>query len=747
MSWALLTGALSTLALAVLSFVLRREGRSELKRLLHWRERVRSVGADRAPLRHPTIDLDKCMGCGACVRACPEDEVLAMLHGQASLVRGAGCVGTGACARECPTGAIRLGLSDVEARTDIPAIDETLEAVRRPGLFLAGEVTAQALVKTAVDHGTAVARRAAQAARGRTARSGVLDLVIVGAGPAGLAAALEARRQGLDFAVLEREAGLGGTVARYPRAKLVLTQPIELPLVGRLGRHSYSKEELMELWGKAASDHHLPITCGVEFQGAEQAADGTWTVRTSRGEWKAWQICLALGRRGAPNRLGVPGEELPKVAYGLLDAESHRGKRILVVGGGDSAVETALALAEQPGNRVTLSYRQGALLRAKAKNQRRFEQALEAGRIEARLGTRVRSIGADHVLLGPVEVDEGAADSTSDRIANDLVFIQAGGEAPKALLERCGVSFDPADRALAADQETQRRGLTLGLSVALGGALAALCFALWHGDYYFLDRAGRATHLDHGRLRPGQGWGLWFGLAAALALALNLAYLLRRRQWWKVRFASLRTWMDVHVATGLLALPLVLLHGGMEVRGTLGGQALWVLVALVVTGVIGRYLYARVPRAAGGRELELAESRERVARWTAGFERVDPRLAQEIREQVAHLVEQRRWGASLPTRLIALVASEWSLLRFLRALHGRARASGMAQDQLAELGRLARGVHRAALVSSHYEDLRALASGWRWLHRWGALLLILLTAFHVAYAWIYGSVRLTVGAL
>jgi dihydropyrimidine dehydrogenase (NAD+) subunit PreT len=165
------------------------------------------------------------------------------------------------------------------------------------------------------------------------------------------------------------------------------------------------------------------------------------------------------------------------------------------------------------------------------------------------------------------------------------------------------------------------------------------------------------------------------------------------------------------------------------------------LVALVITGAIGRYLYARVPRAAGGRELELAELEARVAQWTRGFERIEPERAANVRGEIEQMIAQRRWGGTLPTRLFALVASEWSLLRILRRLGEQARAAGWTPEQRAELGRLARATHRAALVTAHFDDLRALAASWRWMHRWGALLLVLLTLFHVAHAFIYGSIR------
>jgi len=243
------------------------------------------------------------------VRACPEEGVLDLIHGQALVVHGARCVGHGTCAEACPTGAITLAFGELDKRRDLPAIDSKLEVPGSPGLFLGGEVTGFALIRTAIGHGTAiaseVARRVARPAQ--RASASLLDLLIVGAGPAGLACALEAKRNGLSISVIEQDE-LGGTVAKYPRQKLVLTQPVDLPLVGRLARKEYAKEELIELWRGIAAEHELPIHTGVRFRGIARAEDGTFQVDTDRGALCARHVELTLGRRGTPRRLVVPGE-------------------------------------------------------------------------------------------------------------------------------------------------------------------------------------------------------------------------------------------------------------------------------------------------------------------------------------------------------------------------------------------------------------------------------------------------------
>jgi len=304
MSWILLLGLVLALGIAFLTTLSRRAELARMEQHLQQRARADRSGAGEALLQFPVVDLSRCLGCGTCVAACPEEGVLELVHGQAVVVNGARCVGHSACERECPVGAIQVTIANLEQRTDVPVVSAELESVSAPGLFLAGEVTAHALVKTAIEQGTAAARAAAarRDAAQADASIGEFELCIVGAGPAGLACALEAKRLGLAFVVIEQEEALGGTVARYPRRKLVLTQPVELPLHGPLGggRTTFTKEELIALWLRIAREEELPIHCGVAFQGCERRADGGFTVHTSGGPIPARQVCLALGRRGSP---------------------------------------------------------------------------------------------------------------------------------------------------------------------------------------------------------------------------------------------------------------------------------------------------------------------------------------------------------------------------------------------------------------------------------------------------------------
>jgi thioredoxin reductase/Pyruvate/2-oxoacid:ferredoxin oxidoreductase delta subunit len=735
-SWTVLVGMVIVLGLALLATLSRR---TELRRMQHQiqeRDRAVRAGSAKAQLQHPVIDLSRCLGCGACVRACPEDGVLELVHGQAVVVNGSRCAGVSACARECPVGAITVTLTDLEQRRDIPVLTEELEAVGSPGLFLAGEVTAHALIKTAIEHGMAVASEVARR-RGAGARApaGAVDLCIVGAGPAGLACALEAKRLGLSSVVLDQASEPGGTIAKYPRRKLVLTRPVELPLAGKLARESYSKEELMELWQRIARDEDLPLRFGEVFQTVDREADGSFVVRTATGEYRARHVCLALGRRGTPRKLDVPGEELPKVAYSLMDAGSFRDRRVLVVGGGDTAVEAAIGLAEQPGNDVTLSYRQESFFRLRSRNEAKLLAAVERKKLTVLMRSRVTSIRADAVDL---EV-ANASGSALATLPNDDVFVMAGGILPLEVLEKSGVSFDPALRPAADPIVEQGSGFVSALATGVFLALAALGWALWNADYYALPADARPVHAKHLALRPGQGLGLALGTAACVLILFNLAYLVRRERKLGVTFGSLQGWMTLHVATGILALLCATLHSGMDARNTVGGHALWALVALLVTGAIGRYFYAYVPRAANGRELDVGEVKHRVARLVDTLDASQRAFVERVQTAVHDLIEARQWRSSFLGRVAGLFVGQRELRRVLVALEREGRVQHVPEERLQETIALARQAHRAALMAAHYEDLRALLNAWRYLHRWVAALMILLIVLHLVFAFSYGS--------
>ena len=392
------------------------------------------LGIDRPMAQYPFVDVLKCIGCGACTSACPEGDVLGIVGGTAVVVNGLRCVGHGRCETACPVEAIEVGMGDLKGRTDVPILTESLETTV-PGIYVVGELGGLALVRNAASQGRQVVEDIAAGLTSDSSshHSRVLDVVIVGAGPAGLSAALTAHSLGLTYLVLEKESDLGGSLLHYPRRKMVLTQELELPPWGSLRQEEYQKEELLDIFSTMVEEIGLEIRYRQEVHHADRVNDQI-QISTSDRSYAARNLVLALGRRGTPRKLGVPGEETSKVMYRLIDAQDYRDKKILVVGGGDSAAEAAIGLSRQPGNLVTLSYRKEKLVRLKQKNLRTIQDLLASENIQGRLPSTVKRIDSHSVTLT-------ADDQREIEIDNDFVFIFAGGVPPFATLKGMGIDF------------------------------------------------------------------------------------------------------------------------------------------------------------------------------------------------------------------------------------------------------------------------------------------------------------------
>jgi len=377
---------------------------------------------------HPVIDPDACIGSAACVRACPEDRALVVLDGRAHLAHVSGCVGHGACQRACPVDAISLVFGTARRGVDLPEVDQRF-ATSQPGLFIAGELGGMGLVATAVRQGVKATEAIADSLRADPDGDGALPLLVVGAGPAGIAATLAARKLGIASRTIDKEASLGGAVRAYPRGKIVMTAPAELPLYGRVHLRRTGKAALIELWEDVLARSGVTIEFGVAVDAVERDGD-LLVARTSAGPIAARRVLLATGRRGRPRRLGVPGEELAHVHHVLDDPATHDGQRCAVVGGGDSAVEAALALAERPGATVTLLHRGQQFERAKLDNQERLAAA-EASGLRVLRGAGVERIEADRLVA--------TVGDARDQIAADAVFVLIGADLPTDLLTASGI--------------------------------------------------------------------------------------------------------------------------------------------------------------------------------------------------------------------------------------------------------------------------------------------------------------------
>jgi len=399
--------------------------------------------------QHPHIDVNWCIGCATCTLVCPEGDVLAMLGGKAVIVNGHKCIGHSLCAEVCPVGAITMVMATPSMSADMPFMTPEHET-SIDNLFIAGELGGLALIKNAVNEGRdcidTISNRLRNMGSARSAQ-GILDVLIVGAGPAGISASLRAIENKLKYITLERDE-IGGTVAKYPRQKLVMTSPVEVPLYGKFKKRELSKEEMLEFWNKVLRDAGFNHRSGEKVDDIKKGEDGIFTVVTSKNQYRAHAVLLALGRAGEPRKLGVKGEDLPKVMYRLLEADHYVNKKILVVGGGDSAVEAAMGLANQVGNKVTLSYRQERFGRIKERNSQRVEECISKGKLTVVFKSAPVEFKPESVILD--------VKGEKQEIPNDFVWIFAGGTPPNDFLKKIGVGFGPQDVTLTASSAARQ---------------------------------------------------------------------------------------------------------------------------------------------------------------------------------------------------------------------------------------------------------------------------------------------------
>ena len=395
------------------------------ERALKLLEEARREGSHEPASIRPYVDLSVCMGSALCIKVCPEQSVLELIEGQAAIVRGGHCVGHSACETACPVDAIKLVFGSEKRGIDLPSVRPDFQT-NVQGLYIAGELGGMGLISNAIRQGKQAVENLA-----KRLPKGELDVVIVGAGPAGIGAALRAKELGLTYVLLEQDT-FGGAIRHYPRQKLVMTRPLDLPLYGSVDLKTIQKEALIDLLEDVVAKTGLEISAPERVDSVVAAEQG-FVVTTNKRELRPTRVVLSVGRRGTPRRLNVPGEDQTKVAYRLIDPELYQHQHILVVGGGDSALEAACELADQEGNIVTLSYRGAKFKRPKPRNKTRLGECCETGRIRLLMGSTATRIDVDRVALkhGDEEVV----------FANDYIFVFAGGILPTTFLAKAGIQL------------------------------------------------------------------------------------------------------------------------------------------------------------------------------------------------------------------------------------------------------------------------------------------------------------------
>jgi thioredoxin reductase (NADPH) len=400
---------------------INRRGRARL-------HEAKEAGLTEPASIHPHINLSRCCGSGACVKACPE-KALSIVNGKAMLTDPTHCIGHGACLVACPVDAIELVFGTEKRGMDIPFVQPSFET-NVSNIFIAGELGGMGLIRKAAEQG----KQSIDSILGKNNEGNEYDVVIIGAGPAGLSASLAAKESKISYITIEQEDSLGGAIYKYPRNKVAMTQPVMLPIVGKVEMYDISKEELLGFWQRILRDQKLKVNFNERMENITKTTKG-YEVKTSKATYQTANVLLAIGRQGTPRKLDVAGEDHAKVVYRLIDPEQYRQQHVLVVGGGDSALEAAIAISEQPDTTVTLSYRSEAFGRVKPKNREKLQKAEEAKRLTVQLKSNVKEIHSDTVKIE-------LANKEVVEIPNNAVIVCAGGVLPTPFLKEIGVMVE-----------------------------------------------------------------------------------------------------------------------------------------------------------------------------------------------------------------------------------------------------------------------------------------------------------------